>query len=135
MASVGRSVRPIENLEGASLSVPTKFVQIDKSADGDFSPARIARRWSPLAAVGPVLLPTDALPSDRSASTAAFAAAFGTAAPPAGAFVRDCPRPHAFSNVVVSSVRDMSWSWARAVMRRYRGPISRSFATGGFRCA
>ena len=66
MASVGRSVRPIENLEGASLSVPTKFVQIDKSADGDFSPARIARRWSPLAAVGPVLLPTDALPSDRS---------------------------------------------------------------------
>jgi hypothetical protein len=57
-----------------------------------------------------------------------------TLSPPASAFVRDCARPQTFSNVVVSSVRNMSCSAARTVMRRHNRPISRSFVTSGFRC-
>jgi hypothetical protein len=48
--------------------------------------------------------------------------------------VYDCARPQTFSNVVVSSVRNMSCSAARGVMRRHNRPISRSFVTSGFRC-
>lgn len=66
-------------------------------------------------------------------TVSAFAGAL-TLAPAAGAFVHDCARPQTFSNVVVSSVRNMSCSAARAVMRRHNRPISRSFVTSGFRC-
>ena len=53
---------------------------------------------------------------------------------PSRAVVRDCAPPRTFSNVVVSSVRNMSCAQARAVMRRHNRPISRSFTTSGFRC-
>jgi hypothetical protein len=73
-------------------------------------------------------------PAALAVTVAVFAGAL-TFTPAPGAFVRDCAAPKAFSNVVVSSVRNMSCSAARSVMRRYKGSIDRTFFAGGFRCS
>lgn len=52
---------------------------------------------------------------------------------PAGAAVRDCSAKVDF-NMKITSVRNMTCTRARTVMRNRKGSISRRFTTGGFTC-
>ncbi|MFN8133334.1 MAG: hypothetical protein U0R70_17455 [Solirubrobacteraceae bacterium] len=66
---------------------------------------------------------------------AALLAAGALAVPtPASAAVRDCSVPTIGKRFEISSVRNMTCTRARTVMRGYRGSIRRTFATGGFTC-
>jgi hypothetical protein len=80
------------------------------------------RRLVPLllaaAVAGGAAAPASAAPIDASASA-----------------VRDCRTWAYYPNVLISSARNLSCAKARRVMRRYRGPIYRTFSTpGGFYC-
>lgn len=66
---------------------------------------------------------------------ATLLAAAALAAPtPASAAVRDCDVPTIGKRFEITSVRNMTCTRARTVMRGYRGSIRRVFNTGGFTC-
>ncbi len=53
---------------------------------------------------------------------------------PASAAVRDCSVPTIGKRFEISSVRNMTCTRARTVLRGYRGSIRSTFGVGGFTC-